>query len=168
MSTELDDIDHLPNSYTVGSSMIPSNFKLDDHKREKLNPLMEYAEAAAIEDAPSTSGSTKEDLQLESDFNLVRSNIKASLEATNSVLTDAIGLAQSSDSPRAYEVVSTLLKAIADTNLDLLNIHEKRETIKSKRFVKSDTAIQNNQQNNYFVGSPAELNKLLNDASVTK
>ena len=54
MSTELDDIDHLPNSYTVGSSMIPSNFKLDDHKREKLNPLMEYAEAAAIEDAPST------------------------------------------------------------------------------------------------------------------
>ena len=157
----LEEIEHLPDDYGFGAA-IPSEFKLDEEKKKKANPLLEYKTELDIQEAPSTAGGTKEDKQLEADFDLVRSNIKTALENTSSVITDAVALAQSSDSPRAFEVVATLLKSISDVNRDLLNIHEQRETIKSKRAVKTDAGVtQNNQQNNYFIGSPAELNRFL-------
>jgi hypothetical protein len=156
----LEEIEHLPDDYGFGAT-IPSEFKLDEEKK-KANPLLEYKTELDIQEAPSTAGGTKEDKQLEADFDLARANIKTALENTSSVITDAVALAQSSDSPRAFEVVATLLKSISDANRDLLNIHEQRETIKSKRAVKTDTGVtQNNQQNNYFIGSPAELNRFL-------
>ena len=158
----LEEIEHLPDNYGFGA-LIPSEFKLDEEKK-KGNPLLEYKAELDIQEAPSTAGSTKEDKQLESDFDLVRENIKTALANTSSVISDAVALAQSSDSPRAYEVVATLLKSISDVNRDLLNIHEQRETIKSKRAVKTDMGVtQNNQQNNYFIGSPAELNRFLSE-----
>jgi hypothetical protein len=156
----LEEIEHLPDDYGFGAT-IPSAFKLDEEKK-KANPLLEYKTELDIQEAPSTAGGTKEDKQLEADFDLARANIKTALENTSSVITDAVALAQSSDSPRAFEVVATLLKSISDANRDLLNIHEQRETIKSKRAVKTDAGVtQNNQQNNYFIGSPAELNRFL-------
>lgn len=156
----LEEIEHLPDDYGFGAT-IPSEFKLDEEKK-KVNPLLEYKTELDIQEAPSTAGGTKEDKQLEADFDLARANIKTALENTSSVITDAVALAQSSDSPRAFEVVATLLKSISDVNRDLLNIHEQRETIKSKRAVKADPGVtQNNQQNNYFIGSPAELNRFL-------
>ena len=158
----LEEIEHLPDDYGFGAA-IPSEFKLDEEKK-KTNPLLEYKTELDIQDAPSTVGGTKEDKQLEADFDLVRSNIKTALGNTSSVITDAVALARSSDSPRAFEVVATLLKSISDVNRDLLNIHEQRETIKSKRAVKTDAGVtQNNQQNNYFIGSPAELNRFLTE-----
>lgn len=158
----LEEIEHLPDDYGFGAA-IPSEFKLDEEKK-KANPLLEYKTELDIQDAPSTVGGTKEDKQLEADFDLVRSNIKTALGNTSSVITDAVALARSSDSPRAFEVVATLLKSISDVNRDLLNIHEQRETIKSKRAVKTDAGVtQNNQQNNYFIGSPAELNRFLTE-----
>ena len=158
----LEEIEHLPDDYGFGA-LIPSEFKLDEEKK-KANPLLEYKTELDIQDAPSTVGGTKEDKQLEADFDLARANIKTALGNTSSVITDAVALARSSDSPRAFEVVATLLKSISDVNRDLLNIHEQRETIKSKRAVKTDTGVtQNNQQNNYFIGSPAELNRFLSE-----
>lgn len=158
----LEEIEHLPDDYGFGAA-IPSEFKLDEEKK-KANPLLEYKTELDIQDAPSTVGGTKEDKQLEADFDLARANIKTALGNTSSVITDAVALARSSDSPRAFEVVATLLKSISDVNRDLLNIHEQRETIKSKRAVKTDAGVtQNNQQNNYFIGSPAELNRFLTE-----
>ena len=158
----LEEIEHLPDDYGFGAA-IPSEFKLDEEKK-KANPLLEYKTELDIQDAPSTVGGTKEDKQLEADFDLARANIKTALGNTSSVITDAVALARSSDSPRAFEVVATLLKSISDVNRDLLNIHEQRETIKSKRAVKTDAGVtQNNQQNNYFIGSPAELNRFLSE-----
>ena len=158
----LEEIEHLPDDYGFGAA-IPSEFKLDEEKK-KTNPLLEYKTELDIQDAPSTVGGTKEDKQLEADFDLARANIKTALGNTSSVITDAVALARSSDSPRAFEVVATLLKSISDVNRDLLNIHEQRETIKSKRAVKTDAGVtQNNQQNNYFIGSPAELNRFLTE-----
>ena len=146
----LEEIEHLPDNYGFGA-LIPSEFKLDEEKKKKGNPLLEYKAELDIQEAPSTAGSTKEDKQLESDFDLVRENIKTALNDTSSIISDAVALAQSSDSPRAYEVVATLLKSISDVNRDLLNIQEQRETIKSKRAVKTDAGVtQNNQQNNYY------------------
>ena len=159
MSSVLDEIDHLPESWDVGG-LIPSEFKLDKEKA-KSNVLITYADEAKLDEMESGEPG-KDELELDSDFTFVRKNIRSALEVSSSVLTDAVTLAQSSDSPRAFEVVAILMKAIGDTNGALLKIHEKRETIREKRGVPAP-GIAQNTQNNYFVGSPAELNRLLNE-----
>ena len=66
-------------------------------------------------------------------------------------LDNLIEFAKSAESPRAFEVVSGLIKTTADVakNLSDLSVNNK----------KPDT--QNNTQNNIFVGSTAELQKLI-------
>lgn len=70
-------------------------------------------------------------------------------------LDNLIEFAKSAESPRAFEVVSGLIKTTADVakNLSDLSVNNK----------KPDT--QNNTQNNIFVGSTAELQKLIKNDS---
>lgn len=163
----MSDYDVLPDSYDVGG-FIPSEFKLSEDKKSKINPLMEYEEEARVEESPQN---IKDDIRLESDFDKARGNLANALETTSTILTDAIALAQASDSPRAYEVVATLLKSISDVNKDLLELHQQRENIRAKRQVKGGEVSapgQVNQQNNFFVGSPSELNRMMNEVSQNK
>lgn len=66
-------------------------------------------------------------------------------------LDNLIAFAKSAESPRAFEVVSGLIKTTADVAKNLSDL-----TAGNK---KPDT--QNNTQNNIFVGSTAELQKLI-------
>jgi hypothetical protein len=70
-------------------------------------------------------------------------------------LDNLIAFAKSAESPRAFEVVSGLIKTTADVAKNLSDL-----TAGNK---KPDT--QNNTQNNIFVGSTAELQKLLKDTN---
>lgn len=153
----LGEIEHLPDNYGIGG-FIPSEFKLDDEIR-KSNPLVSYKDD--VDEVEETNIHAKADMQLEHDFDKARGNLKDVLDNTSTILTDAIVLAQSSDSPRAFEVVASLMKTIADVNRDLLKLHEQREDIKGKRNGGQPAAPVQNTQNNYFHGSPAELNRML-------
>jgi hypothetical protein len=70
-------------------------------------------------------------------------------------LDNLIAFAKSAESPRAFEVVSGLIKTTADVAKNLSDL-----TAGNK---KPDT--QNNTQNNIFVGSTAELQKLIKNDS---
>lgn len=160
---ELDSVEHLPDNYFPNSSLIPSEFKLDEDVRDDLeNPLMSYYEEDVEDHLPVES---KEDKQLENDFDAARQGIKKVLDQTGTVLTDAIVLARASDSPRAYEVIATMMKTISDINKDLLELHDKREGITKKKREKlagGDSQVNNNnQQNNFFCSSPADLIEFL-------
>ena len=61
------------------------------------------------------------------------------------------------DSPRAYEVVATLIKTLADTNKDLIDLAKKTKEIERLDGVEAPQTINNN----LFVGSTTELQKLL-------
>jgi hypothetical protein len=93
----------------------------------------------------------------DSDFELARHNIRAILDKGNYALDELISVASQSQHPRAYEVLSTMIKTLADTNKDLLTI------AKTKKELDGDTQTQQTKtiNNNLFVGSTSELQKLL-------
>jgi hypothetical protein len=66
-------------------------------------------------------------------------------------------LARASEHPRAYEVVSTLMKTLVDANKDLVAMNKDR---------KSEQAPEEKQQvtnNNLFVGSTEDLQKMITE-----
>jgi hypothetical protein len=68
-------------------------------------------------------------------------------------------VAKESESPRSYEVVGQLIKTLAETNKDLLDLAKKSKELRSDKEEKSgDTNITNA----LFVGSTTELQKFLN------
>jgi hypothetical protein len=93
----------------------------------------------------------------DSDFELARHNIRSILDKGNDALDELISVASQSQHPRAYEVLSTMIKTLADTNKDLLTIS------KTKKELDGDTQTQQTKtiNNNLFVGSTSELQKLL-------
>ena len=67
-------------------------------------------------------------------------------------------IAKQSEQPRAFEVVSGLIKNLTDANKDLLELKNKQKTLKGEK------ATSKNVTNALFVGSTAELQKMLKDA----
>lgn len=104
----------------------------------------------------------------EQDFELARKNLQELARKGNKALDELILLAKNSEHPRAYEVVATLIKTLADTNKDLLDTRKKKLDIDKARGASGRTeegkVITNN---NLFVGSTAELQKFLKDRAKT-
>jgi len=72
-------------------------------------------------------------------------------------LDRASDLADQLQHPRAFEVVGSILKNVADTNEKLLDLSKKKKEISGR---KSETTTNNN----LFIGSTTELQKLLLEA----
>ena len=70
-------------------------------------------------------------------------------------------VAKESDSPRAYEVAAQLIKAVADVNKDLLDIHKKVKDIEDNEGAgQKATSITNNS---IFVGSTKDLQAVMRE-----
>jgi hypothetical protein len=76
-------------------------------------------------------------------------------------LDGVIAVAQEGDQPRAYEVVALMIKTLADTNKELLDLHNKVKSIR-----KIDQSVTNNTTTNQsiYVGSTKELQDIINSA----
>jgi len=98
----------------------------------------------------------------EQDFELARKNLQELAKKGNKALDELIMLAKNSEHPRAYEVVATLIKTLADTNKDLLDTRKKKLDIDKARGA-SPNSDAKTVNNNLFVGSTAELQKFLKD-----
>lgn len=94
----------------------------------------------------------------EKDFNYARQNFYNVIEKGTEALEDMLQVARSSEHPRAYEVVSTIMKTLVDANKDLVAMGEKKA--KAQQPEENGKNVTNN---NLFVGSTAELQKMLRD-----
>ena len=100
---------------------------------------------------------TIELFQEDDDYTFARKNLRSILEKGSIALDKMIEVADLSQHPRSYEVVSTLINSLSASNKDLLELSEKK-----KRIEKAENKIHNNNvTNNLFIGSTAELQKLL-------
>lgn len=99
---------------------------------------------------------------VEIDFDYVADNLKDLIAKGKDAIEELLLIAKQSQHPRAFEVVATLLKATADINSDLLAMHKKKADLRPKEatHTKGVAGITNN---NLFVGSTAEIQKLLED-----
>lgn len=98
----------------------------------------------------------KEDV--DKDYTTVRENLKDIVKRGTEAIDGIMLVASESQSPRAYEVVATLIKSVADANKDLLSLHKQIKEIKRTEVDNSSTTITNNS---LFVGSTSELQKLI-------
>lgn len=65
--------------------------------------------------------------KLDADFESARTNIQQMTKDVTEAAKSAILLAQSGDSPRAYEVVATMLTAIVNANKELVALHKTKQ-----------------------------------------
>ena len=72
-----------------------------------------------------------------------------------------IEVARESEHPRAFEVLATMIKNVSDVNDRLMDLNKKNRDINLKDQPNKPQAQIENQQNNIFLGSTAELQKLL-------
>jgi hypothetical protein len=98
------------------------------------------------------------DDSIDADYEYARENLKSFIEQGKIAMENIIFLAKEGESPRAYEVVGQLIKTLSDTNKDLLDLGKKVKELKSK---KDDTQQPQHVTNALFVGSTAELQKLI-------
>ena len=98
------------------------------------------------------------------DYEYARGSMITVIEKGSEALNDMLGVVQQSQQPRAYEVVATLLKTIADTNKDLLELQKRHKDIESMDGPQTPQTINNN----LFVGSTAELQKLIKQQNEQK
>lgn len=93
------------------------------------------------------------------DFDYVRNNLKDIVNQGSESLKHIISIASMSENPRAFEVVATLMKSLADINKDILATHK----AKSDRIGETPSTQTNIQNNTVFVGSTAEFSKMMKD-----
>lgn len=93
--------------------------------------------------------------QIDDDFEYASGNLIAVIEKGQEALTGIVDVAGMSQHPRAYEVVATLVKTVADANKDLLELQ------KRKKDLTGVGPMPTTVNNNLFVGSTAELQQLI-------
>lgn len=95
------------------------------------------------------------------DFETARANIHGMLMNGNEAMSKLAQIADSSQHPRAFEVLAKLMDTMLNANQKLLDLQSKIREIDSVDTPISDKAKTIN--NNLFVGSTAELQKVLQD-----
>ena len=94
------------------------------------------------------------------DYTYARSQLYNIVEKMQESLNDAMDVAQQSEHPRAFEVVFNGAKNAADVVDKLADLHKKMNDLEKND---STPQAQTNVQNNMFVGSTADLMKMLKE-----
>jgi anionic cell wall polymer biosynthesis LytR-Cps2A-Psr (LCP) family protein len=94
------------------------------------------------------------------DFESARANIHTMIDTAQDAIEALYQIAKSSQHPRAFEVLAKLVESNIKANESLLNIQSKiREIKEADEPLNKSAKITTN--NNLFVGSTAELQKML-------
>jgi len=92
------------------------------------------------------------------DYAEVRDNLKNIIGTGLNAIDGILSVASEGESPRAYEVVSQLIKSVTDANKDLIGLHEQMKKLDEDTGGGSSGSVTNNS---IFVGSTKELQKLV-------
>jgi len=103
----------------------------------------------------------KSDNLPEDDFDYSRRTYYDLIEKGNAALEDMIEVARSLEHPRAFEVVSGMIKNVSDVNDRLMDLHKKKKEFERKDILQ--VTAPEGTTNNLFVGSTVELQRMLHD-----
>jgi hypothetical protein len=140
-----------------------------------LRPLEEALEASMNDpaDEPDTLPIHIEETNMEvaivdpatdptiQDIELARLNIKNIIEKGDESLKEMIELAKQSESPRAFEVASGLMKTLLDANKDFVEMSIKKKYAKEEIMNPKEEQAAANVTNNNLILSTADLLKML-------
>ena len=98
--------------------------------------------------------------QQENDLDFARENLYDAVVKSQAAVEDMILIAQQSQHPKAYEVLNSLIKTFADVSSGIADLQLKKQRLQGKQTGPEENKTVNN---NLFVGSTAELQKMLQD-----
>ena len=98
-----------------------------------------------------------EEKNVDNDYKYSRDTYYELVEKGKESLELMIEVARESEHPRAFEVLSGMIKNISDVNDRLMDLNKKKKDLDKKEEIKNIA----NTTNNLFVGSTADLQKIL-------
>lgn len=112
---------------------------------------------AVIMSADAPVEMSEQEKQAEEDFAKSREVLLGIIEQGQEALEGALAVAVGSQAPRAYEIVSKLIKDISEANQGLLALHESRRALTPSKEPEKSTGANTINNNTIIVSSPAEL-----------
>ena len=98
-----------------------------------------------------------EEKNVDNDYKYSRDTYYELVEKGKQSLELMIEVARESEHPRAFEVLSGMIKNISDVNDRMMDLNKKKKDLDRKEEIKNIA----NTTNNLFVGSTSELQKIL-------
>ena len=135
--------DNLNDTFNVAGEIVSAEVETVEEKIEKV---------AAVSD------------DIKKDYDYTRGNLYSLIEKGQEAINGILELAGESEMPRAYEVAGQLIKNVADATDKLMDLQKKLKDIDETKSSKGPT----NVTNALFVGSTAELSKLLKNGLNTE
>ncbi len=120
---------------------------------QKIETVLDMAPAVM----PRKEVTVIENTTVDDDYEYARKNLRSLIDNGKDVMENLSFLAKEGESPRTYEVLGQLIKTLAETNKDLLDIAKKKKDIQQEKGGEQPTHVTNA----LFVGSTAELQKLI-------
>lgn len=109
---------------------------------------------------------SSKDKNIESDYDYSRDTYYDLIEKGRESLELMIEVARESEHPRAFEVLSGMIKGIADVNDKLMDLNKKHKEINK---AEADVPALGNgnpvTNNNVFIGSTTDLQRMLADVA---
>jgi|TARA_R110001592_G_scaffold61672_4_gene188260 hypothetical protein len=109
--------------------------------------------------------SKEDNKNVDNDYEYSREVLFDLIEKGRGALEDMIEVARESEHPRAFEVLSGLMKNTADINDKLLDLNKKHKDINTDPLKQIENGTTNN---NVYVGSTADLQRMLQDVKSAK
>jgi|SaaInlV_135m_DNA_1039713.scaffolds.fasta_scaffold63398_1 hypothetical protein len=131
---------------------------------EKLNKVLDIEilpqsdnnEISIIETLPDIDEGR--DIQIKNDYNHARNTLHNLIRNGEDSISSIISLAKESEHPRAFEVVSQLLKTTGDLTKELVVLQKNMDKLDIK-----DSTRKNVVNNNVFVGNTKDFLKMMKD-----
>lgn len=106
----------------------------------------------------NTVDSISKEIDIKKDYEYTRANLYSLIEKGQEAINGILEVAGEGDSPRAYEVAGQLIKSVGDVTDKLMDLQKKLKEVEEDTTSKTTNNVTNNA---LFVGSTAELSKLL-------
>jgi len=100
------------------------------------------------------------DKDIKDDYEFSRATYKDLIRTGTSSLDVLAELARESEHPRAFEVLSKTIKDLGDTTEKLMKLQKDKDDLQNKKEDKVNREVTNN---NVFVGSTTDLQRMLLD-----
>ena len=142
----------MKNNLDDAFNITPTEVEVDDTPENGCTPRKEQLTNVGI---TRPDRLTKDDIT--KDYEYTRGNLYSIIEKGQEAINGILELAQDSEMPRAYEVAGQLIKSVSDATDKLMDLQKKLKDVEEETTQKGPNTVNNP----LFVGSTAELAKLL-------
>lgn len=126
---------------------------------EKKNLLSNLEKNLPVEIQPKIVPEVKSEIQ--DDYEYSRATYRNLVDKSNEAIGSMLELAMQSEHPRAFEVLSTMLKNTSDMTDKLLELQKKKKELEQKKDQQSEGPTKTNNNTAIFIGSTSDLQKHL-------